>query len=344
MIHHNSSALILGELPASRRRRRLIQTSRIALVSFSLSLSCASTKAQLLIGDWGNKAGGIDDVVLRFNASTGVYQGFFASGGGLDAPLDMLYGPDRNLYVSSGGSQNVIAFNGLTGSFLRVATAGGIAWSYGIAFGPDGNLYVSNATGLYQNTVLRYNATTGALLGVFASGLNNPRDQIFDSDGNLYVANYGTDQVLKFNGLSGAPSGSFAASPLNGPHGLAFGPGGDLFVSNDTGNKIDRFQAGTGVYLSTLSTTGLFNPANMQFGPDGNLYVANRGTNSAITRYNPNSGAFIDVFASGSGLTAPQALVFIPAPIPEIPTLVSMIIGIVILVSRRILHQPRRGA
>jgi hypothetical protein len=73
----------------------------------------------------------------------------------------------------------------------------------------------------------RYNATTGALIGTFVAagtgGLTNATDLAFGPDGNLYVMNEAANQVLKFDGTSGAFLSVFA-SGLQNPFKLAFGP------------------------------------------------------------------------------------------------------------------------
>ena len=46
-----------------------------------------------------------------------------------------------------------------------------------VTFGPDGNLYTAVGTGPGYNTIERYNGTTGAFMGTFASGpINGVRD------------------------------------------------------------------------------------------------------------------------------------------------------------------------
>ena len=60
--------------------------------------------------------------------------------------------------------------------------------------GPDGNLYVAD-----DNSILRYNGTTGAFMNAFVSaasgGLNYASGIAFGPDGNLYVGSWGTDEV-----------------------------------------------------------------------------------------------------------------------------------------------------
>jgi hypothetical protein len=76
---------------------------------------------------------------------------------------------DVSLYVSSGNTHSVLAYNGKSGAFQRsFARCGGLIEPEGITFGPDGNLYVSSRS----NAVLRYDGKTGKFIDVFAVGHN----------------------------------------------------------------------------------------------------------------------------------------------------------------------------
>lgn len=82
-------------------------------------------------------------------------------------------------------------------------------------------------------------------------------------------------------------------------------PQNDLLITSPTNNTIERFDATTGAYLGAFvaaGSGGVDRPAGVDVGPDGNVYVTN-ATNE-ILRYDGGTGAFIDVFASGNGLTA----------------------------------------
>jgi len=184
---------------------------------------------------------------------------------------------------------------------------------------------------------LRFNGTTGAPLGVFASGggLIGPRGVIFHG-GNLFVSSLGSNQVWEYNGTTGAFMTAFAqGGGLDGPSGLVFGPDGNLYVSSLNGNQELRYNGTTGAFLGVFASGGgLSSPRGLFFGPDGNLYVSSAATNNVL-RYNGTTGAFIDVFASGginlAGYIAidPQAIQVTPEP----STLPLSAAGLLLLVS-----------
>src|SRR5262249_12337146 len=123
----------------------------------------------------------------------------------------------------------------------------------------NGYLLVGDYDG---NSVLRYNAATGAFVDEFvpkhSGGLNQPQGMVFGPDHNLYVVSgelSGSAQqraVLRYDGNSGAPLGTFADSAhLDNPHSLIFGPDGNLYVGDNysTGSHVARYDGQSGTYL-----------------------------------------------------------------------------------------------
>src|SRR5205823_332355 len=117
----------------------------------------------------------------------------------------------------------------------------------------------------------------------------------FDAAGNLYVANFGGGNVLKFSPpfrSSSKPSATFDVCTFVvfvdcGLNAIAFDASGNLYVSDSFGGKIYKidFPAGT---VSTFVTDGLLKPAppphgfppfganGLAFSSDGTtLFVAN---------------------------------------------------------------------
>lgn len=218
-----------------------------------------------------------------------------------------------DLLVGSALTNQVLRYDE-TGAFKDVFASGnGLTFpSGGLTFGPDGNLYVvsNNAGGMVWN-VLRFNGISGAFIDIFASGggLRTGRGLVFGEDKNLYVSSEDTNQVLKYDGNTGAFLSAF--SDLTSPRGLTFGPDGDLYVARGNGTEIKRFDGTTGAFIEDFVDSDLDGPFDLTFGPDGNLFVSVEGTND-VRLYDGTNGDFIDSFASGGGLTVPRGVLFGP--------------------------------
>ncbi len=201
------------------------------------------------------------------------------------------------------------------------------------------DLYVSS--GFFHTTspnfrVKRFDGTTGdaydGMDGTFAGsdGLSFPRGLAFGPDGNLYVASEGTNNILKFNGTSGAFIGEFVAAGagsepfedgLAAPKGIAFGPDGHLYVaSNGAPNALFKFDGTTGAFIADLAETVPMSVAfappiwGLTFGADGDLYVSS-GVTGNVVRFNPATEMFVDEFVeigSSGGLNNPRGLTFGP--------------------------------
>ena len=108
------------------------------------------------------------------------------------------------------------------------------------------------------------------------------------------------------------PEGDFIGAVAHGDRGITLGPDGNVYIADADPGAVHRYlQDGTyvGEFVATGSA-GLYGATGIAFGPDGNLYVASAGT-AEVLRYNGQSGAFIDVFCTGS-LTYPQSIRFGP--------------------------------
>jgi WD40 repeat protein len=151
-----------------------------------------------------------------------------------------------------------------------------------------------------NNSILRYDGSTGAFLGIFASGglLDVPLGLTIGPDGNVYVLSSGNGKILVYD-TAGTFVRTFAAgAELDRPVFGAFGPDGNLYVSNDGNNeRVFRYDGTTGAFLGTFASdreiSGIF---GLTFGPDGNLYVSSY-LNTEILRFDGTTGAFLGVFA-----------------------------------------------
>jgi len=249
--------------------------------------------------------------VKRFDGQTGTYIDDFVSvnSGGLSLPQDIKTGPEGNLLVSGRGNSSVLMFDRVSGDFIKSFTKGyALDNPTKISFGPDGDLYVSQ-WGTAQNKIARFNGTTGDFIDEFTPSLNLALGHAWDSDGNLYVACYGSKDVRKFD-TGGNFSGVFTeAGHLQGPTYLWFDGKGNLFVEDWILGSVIQFNASTGVFIKTF-ISGLTNAEGYAFGPDSNLYLCD-WTENKVNRYSPD-GTFIDVFSDQGNMVAPNSILFRP--------------------------------
>src|SRR5262249_15348420 len=130
--------------------------------------------------------------------------------------------------------------------------------------------------------------------------LNQPRSIIFDSSGNLYIADGGNNRIRRVaaNGVittiagtgvqgSGGDNGQATNAQLNNPYGLARDSSGNLYIADAYNQKIRKVSstgvittyAGTGSSGSTgdngQATAATFRqPYALALDSDENLYIA----------------------------------------------------------------------
>jgi len=163
------------------------------------------------------------------------------------------------------------------------------------------DLFVGNFFMPGGDDILRFNGTTGALIGQFGPNISFPLGGTFGPDGNFYATNSDTDTVLKLNGTTGAVINAMFGSAEDAA-GLAFGPTGNLFVVGSTApGLLSVLNGTTGALITTVDAGGIMNdPEGITRGPDGNIYVADG--NGAVLKFNGTTGAFMSTFVTaGSG-------------------------------------------
>lgn len=204
--------------------------------------------------------------VLQFDGATGAFVKELATGGGLDHPYSIAFGPagsaqQNSMFVASQDNNVVSAFSWPSGESLGLfvsAGAGGLDAPRLGRFGPDGNLYVASRN---TDSILRYHGSSGTFMDAFiphqSGGLMSPIQFAWGPDGHLYAGSEDTNAILRYDGASGAfidvfvdgnqPSGG----DLSQPAGLVWGPDGALYVASRGNGRIVRYDA-TGTYLGVF--------------------------------------------------------------------------------------------
>jgi len=165
-----------------------------------------------------------------------------------------------------------------------------------------------------NDTILKFNAQTGARLGVFvpagSGGLDGPTGLTFGPDGNLYVSNsVQNSPVLKYDGRSGRFLSVFVTGETGGlqsPMDLVFGPDGDLYVASRYGG-VFKYDGSTGAFINrfTLQPNG----ARALRWRDGSMFVSSHATNNVL-RFNIHTGVVSPMFETFLG--SPTGFDFAP--------------------------------
>jgi hypothetical protein len=255
---------------------------------------------------------GRQSIIYEFDGTTGAFIGDFvpAGSGGLNYPCGLHFGADGNLYVCSANTNQILKYEGPTspdgvqpGQFLGVFANTQHTYPFDFNFGPDGNVYVScpqlDSNNVSQGSFIdAYYGPSSPLAGQFigtfvangTGGLADSRTPLFDSAGNLYVADMHLNEVLEYQGPNGASPGAYIQAyvttgqgDLSAPNGMAVGPDGNLYVSSRDANQVTRYapssQASFVVTLDSASTS----PVSVN-------YATANGTAVAGTDYTQTSG------------------------------------------------------
>src|SRR5262245_54578060 len=89
-----------------------------------------------------------------------------------------------------------------------------------------------------HDDVLAYDAQTGASLGVFVpsglGGLNQPSELLFGPNNDLFVGSDSPNQILRYDGLTGAFLQKYVMPNNDNARGIAFGADGNMYVADTT--------------------------------------------------------------------------------------------------------------
>ncbi|MEZ6122627.1 MAG: DUF2341 domain-containing protein [Planctomycetaceae bacterium] len=202
---------------------------------------------------------------------------------------------DGNIQTVAGGTtsiDHVYSQTGFTYSVTVAATDEDGTWT-------DSDVYVTSHG---SNQLFRIDGNSGAVVSSSVASAS-PVAVVLGPDGLLYVSEYGTHDIDRYNLQTGQYVDTFVYSGsggLNLTSRMAFGPDGNLYVSSEGTGEILKFSGADGRFLSVFTDTaasGIGQPDAILFGPNGDLYVGS-ATDGSIRRFDGATGASLGVFAT----------------------------------------------
>jgi hypothetical protein len=167
----------------------------------------------------------------------------------------------------------------------------------------EGTTLVSN---LQSGRITRYDATTGAFISDFATGIGQPTRMKIGADNLLYVLQWaGNGRVWRYD-LAGNFIDEFTSVGVTNSIGMDWDSQGNLYVASFDGRYVRKFDR-NGNDLGLFVSSGLQGPTNIWFDSNGDLLVVD-WSGRAIRRFN-SSGAFQGNFVLG--LSEPEGIEFL---------------------------------
>lgn len=194
----------------------------------------------------------------------------------------------------------------------------------GVAFDTSGNLWVidggTTSTGgkakpaLYQFTsanlsTLQSPATATPNVTINSSAFTFPQQAVFDSKGDLWVSDNGSNAVFEFmpsqlmaSGTADMPNITIKSlPPFTGALGIAFDSAGDLWVANNGANTIFEFNAAAlptasgsviltpNIMLSDDGHGSIQGPWALAFDSSGNLWSSNANAPNTVVQFSKSN-------------------------------------------------------
>ncbi len=278
-------------------------------------------KGKVFVADQGDR-------VQEFTG-TGTYLGQWGSPGGgngqFDSPNGMATDAVGNVYVAEYTNNRVQKFAN-DGTYLaQWGTAGTGDGQFtnpvGVAVDPAGDVLVTDFNGnrmegfsgagvaVAQAPVVSvggWSAFTGAW-----PGFSIPEGVATDGAGNYYVADYGSNHIVKIIGGSDIcfglkPWGSvgFGDGQFDGPYGVAKDAAGNVYVTDRGNDRVEKFTS-DGIYLAQWGSPGSGNgqfdgPTGVATDAAGDVYIAD-ALNFRIQKFT-SGGTYLAQWGSpGSG-------------------------------------------
>ena len=146
-----------------------------------------------------------------------------------------------------------------------------------------------------NNRVVELNTSDGSTVASSSGSLKNAYDVGLDGDGNVWVANNGGNDVVKFSSDFATATAYTGSGGINTPRALAVNADGDVYVADTLNERVQEL-APDGTVLAVFGVNGrnfgnLTGPEGLALAPDGHLVIADT-LEYAMQELDPN-GVFL---------------------------------------------------
>ncbi|RZK21790.1 MAG: hypothetical protein EOO43_10400, partial [Flavobacterium sp.] len=269
-------------------------------------------------------------------AGTGEYG--YSGDGGLATNAEMSDARDvvldslGNLYISDGPNSAMRKVTASTGIISTIPNSG--FYSRGLAIDSANNVYIAadnvvkkmNTSGVFTDIVgTGVSGNSGNGGQATAAKINSAVDVDLDASGNLYIADFGNNNIRKVTasgvistiaggGASLGDGGQATSAQLNLPTGVAVDRAGNVYIADRNNNRIRKVNtsgiistiAGTGTAGTTgdggpASSAQINNPQNIETDSSGNIYFT-QSSNLQIRKIDAVTGIITTIGGESAGI------------------------------------------
>jgi sugar lactone lactonase YvrE len=229
---------------------------------------------------------------------------------GVTNPAALAVDAQNDVIVANAGGGNVTIYPPpyTTAAPVTHSTGPGPA---ALAFDAAQNLWIVSTSGSLYRFPAPYTGAYDRGIGTGTTGFNGPRGVALDSAGRLFVANYGNNNVLRFDPpytqTPNATIVSTAGQPMTQPASVFIGAGDTLLAGSQDG--LDTFTSSAAPIA--LIAGPLYKPHGMTMDQDGMVWVATTSGNGVYGVPPPYDGSNKVPLVSGY-LINPSALAAYP--------------------------------
>jgi streptogramin lyase len=232
------------------------------------------------------------------------------TGGGLDGPTGLGIDSKGDVWaVDYYGALSAFAPGG-TPIFASGITGYGINESFAMAIDASDNVWTANqeVSGINSGhgTVSEFSSSGAPLsgaLGYAAGGIYYPQALAADTDGSVWVVNYGNSTITHLTASGSAASGALTAASIEFPDAVAVDANHNAWVASETTSTITRISADGTQFTPVNCCDGA---AGLAIDASGNIWSANYGGNSVSEV--SSTDAVISTGYTGGGLDHPGGI------------------------------------